>query len=805
VARKLVVELIADPRGYTAGLQTAAKQTKVFGAEMDKATRGILSGTGALHGLGRSLAFASGGFLAFEGVSRFLEDSVSAARDAGVAQRSLAAQVKAAGDSFAGNQAAITKAELSLEKFGFTSEDSAQALTVLERGTGNITKAIGLQSTAADLARAKNIDLASAANVLAKVFGGQETALRRAVPGLDKNAHGLDLIREAQQRLAGQAKAGTTEAERFHATLHDTEVIIGTALLPTLNKFLTSLGDWLQKMNESGRLQKDVNEVVKTGTGIFEGVLAVVKPLATAFQDLGKAVGGTKNEVKLLAAAFAAFKVSKLIGGLATVGSTAATSAGEVTALRGALSRLAGIGLITIPIEILLNKGAIDKSVSGFLDSHGLGFLGGTNRTTADDPRLAGTFPELARKLQQQGLGVPGLAGPSGATSRGLGGPVGAPSVNVPGRVAGAAFQNAALSATQARAIGLASDPNNLALLRAQAAHDQAAIAFAAKLRSSGRISNAKYVAEVTGYTTDLQQTNATVAGILQAAAQAAADKTQAAAEKTKAAAEAARAAAAKAQQGLLDRFQLNVDRTQLTTGLKDDLSALQAQKAGYQEIIRTEGATHDLLETLLGVELAISAKKQEIADARAGKKQAQADKAAKQVQAKLDAANLLVAKSGLTETLKDDLAANKNLLATMKATGAAAIDVVNQQKAINDVKAQLADQIAAGKKTDDKAADTAAQAAQSSLRLFHRLSASGFVNRFGAGLSRAQKQRLEVGFAMTGPGGTLPAGHSGQFTAGVTIHGGVHMHGVHDVAGLENELAKRAKARPAIRRGTRG
>ena len=184
---------------------------------------------------------------------------------------------------------------------------------MLERGTGNITKAISLQGVAADLARAKNIDLASAANVVAKVFGGQETALRRAVPGLDKNAHGLDLIREAQQKLAGQAKAGTTVAEQFHATLHDTEVIIGTALLPTLNKYLGELSDWLGKMNRSGRLQKDVNEVVKDATGILQGVLDVVKPSAEAFKKLGDAVGGTRNEVKLLVGVFATFKLAKLV------------------------------------------------------------------------------------------------------------------------------------------------------------------------------------------------------------------------------------------------------------------------------------------------------------------------------------------------------------------------------------------------------------------------------------------------------------------------------------------------------------
>jgi hypothetical protein len=255
----------------------------------------------------------------------------------------------------------------------------------------------------------------------------------------------------------------------------------------------------------------------------------------------------------------------------------------------------------------------------------------------------------------------------------------------------------------------------------------------------------------------------------------------------------------------LLDRLQFNVDRTQLTKTLTDDLKALLAQKAGIEKIIRVRGDTLEREQALLAVELAINAKKQEIVDARAADKQAQADKVAKRVQAKLDAANLTVAKAGLTETLKDDLAANQNLLAVMKKTGASAIDIVNQQVTINDVKKQLADQITAGVKADDKAAGAADQAAQTSRKLFKRLNATAFVNTFGANLTRDQKRRLEIGLAMTGVGGTLPAGHSGAFTAGVTIHGGVHRHGVQDVPGLENQIAKRAKARPHVRRGARG
>ena len=252
MARKLIYEVIVDSAAYTRQIKKVQAETAAFatgvkkaGKETEHLARGAAYGSGAFRSLGRSLVFASGGFLAFQGAAGFLRKSVDAAREAAVSQRSLAAQMKASGESFAANKEHIDKVALSYGKFGFQNDAVVESLTVLERATGSINKSIALQGLTADIARAKNISSAAAAGVVGKVFGGQETALRRAVPGLAKHAHGMDLIRLAQAKMAGQAAAGTTATERFGATLHDTEEIIGTALLPTLNKTIEALGKWL--------------------------------------------------------------------------------------------------------------------------------------------------------------------------------------------------------------------------------------------------------------------------------------------------------------------------------------------------------------------------------------------------------------------------------------------------------------------------------------------------------------------------------------------------------------------------------
>jgi hypothetical protein len=539
MARKVSIDVVVDPTLAERGFKRTAVASAHFRRELQGSVRGALSASGAFEHLGRSLAFASGGFVAFASAGEFLRKSVDAARDAGVAQKSLAAQLKASGETFKANKVAIDRAGLSLEKFGFTTEDSAHALTVLERGTGKISQALRLQGVVADLARAKNIGLSDAALIVAKVFGGQETALRRAVPGLEKNAHGLDLIREAGQKLSGQARANTTESQRFSATLHDSEVIIGTALLPTIDHYLESLGKWLDKMNRSGRLQRDVNQAVKTGQQVLAGLEDVVKPLIQAFKLLGDALGGTKNEVELLVGAFVAFKTAKILtgitnvaGGISGIGTAAGTAAGEVGALNtkvGILARLNPLALIAglSAADLVLGHKALTTGTAG-------GFGAGRNGS----PYQKGSEEDDIYQATRLGKKPKGIRIPKFGPSRAAfilgqaandarirstnGGSLNTNRVSIPKTASG--FVNGRLSADQARVAGLAVNPDSIPLLRQQLAHDRAALAFAKKLLDENRITNANYVKAVITYGDDLNQTLDHITSLTKAAAKKAFD-----------------------------------------------------------------------------------------------------------------------------------------------------------------------------------------------------------------------------------------------------------------------------------------
>lgn len=112
---------------------------------------------------------------------------------------------------------------------------------------------------------------------------------------------------------------------------------------------------------------------------ILGGVLYLLIRYPGILSAVTNAVGGLRNLLIGLAAALAAIKFSGFLMGLTAVESESVVAAGAVDMLRLALLRISAIGVITLGVEVLLNRGRVDKAVGNFLDSHGAGFLGGTN------------------------------------------------------------------------------------------------------------------------------------------------------------------------------------------------------------------------------------------------------------------------------------------------------------------------------------------------------------------------------------------------------------------------------------------
>jgi hypothetical protein len=391
---------LARSLGVTAAEARKLSTSSVrFDKDLSRATRGALAGSGIFSKFGRSLAFASGGFLAFSGVSSFLRSSIDAAKEEAVAEKQLQTQFKANRETLAPYRREIEKFTDALSaKSGFENDQLVAGLTTILRTQPNVTKALRDEATAADLARAKHLSLSAASTILAKVEGGNTTLLRRQGIQVAKNATAEQALAVLRQRVAGQAAAGATQQEKFGAVLHRTEEIVGAGLLPTLNRYLASGSRWLEQMNQSGQLQKKV-------AGAADDVTGALRAGGKVIHDVDRVTGGFKNTLELLLALKVASWAGGIAGSLARLGGRFSAARGGVSALKGDLavgnaSLAAEAGVAAFALTTLgLHATGMDKRLKS---------AGGEVEKLADQFHFFGRSDPLAKFTKLQGTDKPG-------------------------------------------------------------------------------------------------------------------------------------------------------------------------------------------------------------------------------------------------------------------------------------------------------------------------------------------------------------------------------------------------------------
>jgi hypothetical protein len=208
------------------------------------------------------------------------------------------------------------------------------------------------------------------------------TALRRLGIVIPKGVEGLKALAFVQEKFAGQAAAGATVGDKFKAVLVDTEETIGNALLPTFTRLTTGITDYLAKANETGRLQRDVNDIVKVGGLIFHG-------FADAVKAVDQVTGSLTNTLKLLFQVLVAREIIKAVTavdglaaswtGVATEANAAAvaqeraTGAGSGAGVAGAArSGLfpsgANLAAAAIPVTLLITDTKVTQNATKELD-----------------------------------------------------------------------------------------------------------------------------------------------------------------------------------------------------------------------------------------------------------------------------------------------------------------------------------------------------------------------------------------------------------------------------------------------------
>ncbi len=264
--RQLYVEIIGDDRSLQRAYKRSAEGTARLNHEVGRVTRGVAAGSGVFRSLGRSLAFASGGFIAAAGAADLIRGSIEQASQAAATQKQLAAQFKASGQNLSQYREQIDQATRSVSQLaGFEDDQLTAAFVTAFRGSQDVSVALKIQATAADVARGRHISLEQSTIALTKAYGGQTTALRRLGIQVPTTLHGLAALNFVQAKFAGQAAAGTTAQERFSAAFANFEEVIGTALLPTFNRLLTHAARWLDNTQNQKKAQEVANKSVSFG------------------------------------------------------------------------------------------------------------------------------------------------------------------------------------------------------------------------------------------------------------------------------------------------------------------------------------------------------------------------------------------------------------------------------------------------------------------------------------------------------------------------------------------------------------
>jgi hypothetical protein len=262
----LLVRILGDSSSLTKELGNAESGTKGLGGSIS----GALSG-----GIGKVAALAGGIGIAAVAIS----DLTNAAAEDQAEQARFEAAIKASGAAVGDYQTVLDASMQTAQDKAFTDTQAREALTSLTTATGDATAAAALMGPAMDIARFANVDLATAADAVAKAQAGQDGALTKLMPGLEKGATAADTLAAATKGAAGSADAYANSAQGMQDSAGNafgelTETI-GSVFLPVLQAILPALIPLLKAF----------------GT-LVEALLPLIIPLVTR---LGTALGIVAN------------------------------------------------------------------------------------------------------------------------------------------------------------------------------------------------------------------------------------------------------------------------------------------------------------------------------------------------------------------------------------------------------------------------------------------------------------------------------------------------------------------------------
>ncbi len=285
MGRRVGVLIYGDDRQLQKTLARTEGRLATFARKVDASSKsGRFAAAGGIFGGTAQIAGATAFVLA-------AKKSIDAAKNAQVILGQTSVAVDRAGLSWQRNAGRIEEAATAISKASsFDDEAVLQSFQVFVRGQKNVAKSLELSRLAADVARGRYTDLASATQLVNKAAMGQIGALRRAGIQIDKNATSTQALDALQKAYGGAAEKYTDSAaggfDRLHVQIQEVEETIGGPLANATGNFASQLADalsvtnnLLQKLGELGKvkippIKVPIIEVKVPGSGSTLGRLA---------------------------------------------------------------------------------------------------------------------------------------------------------------------------------------------------------------------------------------------------------------------------------------------------------------------------------------------------------------------------------------------------------------------------------------------------------------------------------------------------------------------------------------------------
>jgi hypothetical protein len=356
-SRTLKLSILADVDNLKKELDKGSKEVEGFGGKLEK----FSAAAKAAFLAAAAAAAAYAAKLAVDGVKAAIEDEA--------AQKRLALALSNVTDA---TETQIVAVEEQIKKqslaTGVADDQLRPALQRLATSTGDVTKSQDLLGLALDIAAAKNIDVETAANALAKAYDGNTGALTRLGVGLsaaDVKTLGFEGTVKALSDTFGGAAA--TQAETFEGRIarlrvafDETKESVGAALLPIIE-----------------RLLKFITETAIPAFSNFKK--NAIDPVIKAFQDNEETIRSLYDFGVTFLVPFIKFTLGNAIKGLASVAGVIVDAVSlALKALEPIINAaITGINAV-ITAKNLLSSGPDTKTIKK-VDFSGAGVNTGSN------------------------------------------------------------------------------------------------------------------------------------------------------------------------------------------------------------------------------------------------------------------------------------------------------------------------------------------------------------------------------------------------------------------------------------------